>query len=460
MKLNQVMERSVNSAVKLESRVLGNRRALVNKRGFTLLGITVFLVAVIFRGAVGWSMIGNLDADPDAYAEIARAIQSHGVYGLVDDRGIARPTAFRPPLYPWLLSRLSIGDPGNRSTVLIAHALLGGWSVFATFLISRRYVSIPMAVLAAGLVAVDPILVMQSTLVMTETLATALSASVLWWCSGFDETKVDQTSRPSLVFRSALLGTLLALSFLCRPTFLVWAALLVFAWVAVWLWRDRGANWRSNLLTPAIVVLMVAAAVGAWTLRNWKAIGYPVWATTHGGYTLLLANNPSFYNYLRSAKFGEVWDAEPFLQDYQDRKRDDARSKNRGSEHSDDRWAYDAAKKTIAEQPQMFAYSCLVRVGRLWSPMPHQVAGRSAAVNFGVGAFYLTIFLLAVIGCFKLRRCRFDRFLLAALTLAMTLTLVHSIYWTNMRMRAPLTPALAVLAVVGCFGTCRLNEIE
>ncbi len=37
----------------------------------------------------------------------------------------------------------------------------------------------------------------------------------------------------------------------------------------------------------------------------------------------------------------------------------------------------------------------------------------------------------------------------AAVAPIVTLTLIHSVYWTDLRMRAPLVPALALLAATG-----------
>src|SRR5690606_16206458 len=65
-------------------------------------------------------------------------------------------------------------------------------------------------------------------------------------------------------------------------------------------------------ITIATVGLVMVLAVGGWTWRNKSAMGKPIWATTHGGYTLLLGNNPSFYEYLAEAKVGEKWEAEFF----------------------------------------------------------------------------------------------------------------------------------------------------
>lgn len=158
----------------------------------------VFLFATLLRWSMGWLMIGKLNADPDAYRAISDCLRTTGVYGLVGQEGIGVPTAFRPPLYPVILAWL----PSTPSAVLLLHSLLGGWTVSMTFFATEAFLGhrafkvsdgkvsdsklfrldwAPF--FAAAIVLIDPILLNQSTLVMTETLAAAISANVFWWCA-------------------------------------------------------------------------------------------------------------------------------------------------------------------------------------------------------------------------------------------------------------------------------------
>ena len=47
---------------------------------------------------------------------------------------------------------------------------------------------------------------------------------------------------------------------------------------------------RGGLLALTIVLVL-----SPWMIRNLLVFGEPVWTTTHGGYTLALANNPVYY---------------------------------------------------------------------------------------------------------------------------------------------------------------------
>ena len=106
------------------------------------------------------------------------------------------PTAYRPPLYPVLLSNLPSADGQQVSLVKVAlvHLALGVATVWLTWLTVRRLMEIQIgppglliAPLLAGLiVACDPILLNQQALVMTETLAAFLAILSLWCLARFD----------------------------------------------------------------------------------------------------------------------------------------------------------------------------------------------------------------------------------------------------------------------------------
>ncbi len=109
----------------------------------------------------------------------------NGVFGLTTPAGEVVPTAFRPPLYPYLLSWAASDGSLNNLWIAILHSILGGLTAGFTYLASAAWLGPDRGrlrgILAALLVIVDPILIQQSTLVMTETLATALVSIVIWW---------------------------------------------------------------------------------------------------------------------------------------------------------------------------------------------------------------------------------------------------------------------------------------
>ena len=108
------------------------------------------------------------------------------------------------------------------------------------------------------------------------------------------------------------LAIVLALAALCRPAFLLWThrrrrRALVAKPVAerrVTNDNSRGPTARGRIANsaafPAAFALGVLLVLSPWAIRNQLQFGRPIVTTTHGGYTLLLANNPEFYDWLRS----------------------------------------------------------------------------------------------------------------------------------------------------------------
>lgn len=470
---------------------------------YTIFGITL-LIAMLIRGLVIVDQIENFNDDPDAYRIIAVTLAETGTFGLPAGDS-ARPTAFRPPLYPWILS-WCVDDSGrlSNSSVGVLHWILGSLTIAMTLDLCRRLGWAWPAVVAAMLTAIDPILIWQSTLVMTETLATSLTMAAWWWwvlrlTVGADES--DDRSRQSSVnqrFRPLItglgVGVLMGLAFLCRPTFLVWAIAVIpaLAWSGVG--ASVGArvgpiNWKRGGTTVLIAMAILIGVVAMWTVRNRNALGHPIWATSHGGYTLLLANNDSFYDYLETRDRAwpwamPAWDPQPFFDQYaacESVSIEVADNEVADHEISQDAVAYEMAKSTIRARPSMFAWSCWVRLVRLWQPFPHATPSRSTAAILAVGGFYVLIDAMIVVALFRHRRWLWwclkstggiFRSELAlprnarqqmivvwpAIAMILTLSAVHTFYWSNPRMRAPANPILAVAAAAALCSSRSFHE--
>lgn len=403
-----------------------------NRRTSLLLVVAALAIRIGVLFAVGDTFV----ADPDNYRLVAINVAEHGCFGYGD-----HAIASRPVLYPLLVAGCWLMDPSLWYSLAVLHVVLGTATVALTHRLGLRWGLGRWSVLAALLVAIDPILLLHSTLVMTETLATFLAAAGLLAVTSAVE-------KPG-VGRAGLAGALMALAVLCRPTFLVWMAL-----VLVLLPLVAGGNWRVRVRLFGVGVVAGAVVLAPWTIRNGIRFGKPTPVTNHGGYTLLLANNPSFYEYLRTSRSGEVWDAEQFNWDWSVRSQEVAGD----DEVAIDRLAYADALAVIRSQPGTFAYSCFVRVGRLWGLVPH-LAGQNASslrrtARWAVGVFYGVESLLALIGIGCLLAGRLPREVVLrgwiwGLILVVSFTAIHTFYWTNIRMRAPLIPVVCLAAALG-----------
>lgn len=392
----------------------------------------ITLAALAVRGGVATMRFDALADDPDHYRQLAENWVKHGVLGQGE-----LPTAYRPPLYPALLAALLQCGATGQGAIAVLHVVLGVGGALATYCAGRLLGLGRLSVAAALLVACDPILLEQSTRVMTETLATLLTAIAL---ASLAWTTNDNASAG---FRGAIVaGMTLGLAILCRPTFVAWAALALPA--IVWLARPRWRGAAPALAAFAVIVVVVFP----WAIRNARALGRPIITTTHGGYTLWLANNEDFYAHRRDHP-GAVWTSAEFDR----RVAAERAARPSDSELDHDRRETAAALAVIRARPAMFARAAGYRVARLWGLLPRRLPGadeqRSSFARWAVAAWYAGELLLAALGAWSLGRRWGDSPWLFALLLAASFTAVHALYWTDMRMRAPLAPAIALAAAAG-----------
>ena len=196
----------------------------------------------------------------------------------------------------------------------------------------------------------------------------------------------------------------------------------------------------------AVGTLLVVAP---WVIRNQLIFGTPLLTTTHGGYTLLLANNPVFYDEVVDQPWGTVWSGDSLARwqsELDERLERDLGP--RSSEIERDRRQSVIAREFIAAEPRRFARAVWHRVRSLWSTVPLGDAtdGPPRWLIEAVGWYYSVTLLAFAVGMVLVARQpeRGRWWMLYALVL--TVQAVHLVYWTNARMRAPVTPVVALFA--------------
>lgn len=402
----------------------------------------VLLIALLVRGGFGYIQWEDLKADPDAYRKLARNVIELKSFTFADT---AEPTAFRPPLYPVLLALTSPSRQILPRETFAMHLVIGLITVGLTFVWARSMGLAKWRSLAAMLVTFDPILLNQASQVMTESLATCLSILALVAFSSLADTSEDEQKSPdtNITIRAANVAGAIALAIYCRPTFLVWAALLTLAiGMCLPTWKHRG-------MSVLAYGLMLVFLLVPWVARNQMVFGAPILGTTHGGHTLLWGNNLSYYDHIQSGTT-PVWDNEPFHRAFNRRHPFQQTS---ASELARDRAAYSEAIAAMQENPGLAAYSSLVKLGKFWRPLPHALSkdesARRTGMRYAVGVWYGMQFLLVIAGLVGLGHKLLSPGWIAALTLIGSFSLVHMFFWSDMRMRSPLVPILAVIACAG-----------
>lgn len=403
----------------------------------------VLIAALLVRGAVGYVSLGKLGDDPDSYRLLAlNLIEKHSF--TLDDP--AEPTAYRPALYPLLLAFCSPSGEVKPSEVASLHLVLGLITVAVVYAWGVAMGYRKWAWLAAMLVAIDPVLLNQAMVVMTETLGTMLAALALLALTTLSKTLLADAEeyKKNMGVQAINVAGAMMLAVYSRPTFLVWLAMCTAVLPIYYLRQYRG-------LAAASVISMISVFLLApWVARNYMIFDRAiVLGTTHGGYTLLWGNNREFYDFLRHGE-QPVWNSDELHARFN---REHPRQLSSVNELQRDRAAYAEAKRTIREQPAMFAWSTLVRTGRFWRLAPHALSSDESTsqrlARYAVGAFYLVEFLLAAVGIWAVGRKILSPPWLWGVLLALSFTLVHAFFWSNIRMRAPVVPVICLLATAG-----------
>ena len=417
--------------------------------------VVLLLAAFLIRFAAVDFANGPAGDDPDGYAALAENLRAYGVFG----EG-KTPTAYRPPLYPVLLRAVYAFTPSSpdrtgptpfyllsrQSATGLLNWVLGLATVLIVYRLALVLAFPRKWAFAAGLLAtVDPILLAQSRVAMTETLAAFLAVLIIWTLT------LAMMPRQKNWFAFAGIGLLTGLSVLCRPVFFVFGLLIFLGLLNYTRMRKLMIRYPFAFLLGFVVFPLL------WGCRNQVKMGDFVIATTHGGYTLYLANNDSLYRYNSDpGPFAGPWDPAEFKKVWESVQAEDI--EEYGVE-SGPQWelrrnelAYREAHAAMSRNTQKAVIASLIRVGNLWQFLPYQTDPDESqlhkACRWAVGVFYAVELPLALLGllyvCAPLVSLARRRLLVSPywsnwswpVYLLISVQLPHIIYWTNMRMRA------------------------
>lgn len=199
-------------------------------------------------------------------------------------------------------------------------------------------------------------------------------------------------------------------------------------------------------------LLGLSLVVAPWGIRNALVFHTPLLTTTHGGYTLYLGHNPVYYAEVVEQPWGTQWGHDSLIGWQADLERRMGRELDRPQdERARDEWMYRQARREIAASPVMAFRSGLTLVGRLWNIVPLVGSGRPTAVRVAIGVGYGVLWLLlgwSIVQGIR-RPGSIPPVLWGGFCLLVGFTAVHFWYWSDLRMRAPLMPAIALLAAWG-----------
>lgn len=240
-------------------------------------GVWVILaIALALRVAtVAFTWNTPLNLDPEDFSRTAQSIADGHGYPQTNRAPGGGPSAFRPPAYPVLLAGVyAIAGQAAPPVGRLAGAVLGTLSVALIGLIALRVWGSRVAMLALGIAAVAPPLVILSTGLISEALFVPLVLGAV--LSALEARRSQQRYRWAIVT-----GVLVGLAALTRTNGLL---LLLPFFVA---FAPTRSLRHARSWTPSLVVVLAALlTLVPWTVRNWTVFHHFIPISDESGYTL------------------------------------------------------------------------------------------------------------------------------------------------------------------------------
>lgn len=240
--------------------------------------ILLFILIVSFAlrlAAIGPVHVEKYSSDEIEYIGIARYLAQGGEF--VDSNG---DKAIRAPLYPFILSYIFLIFDENLLPPQIFGCVLSSIAVLLSYLLCiQLWKNKKVALIAAGVVALYPGLIICAGMIQTENLYIVLFLLSLLFA-------IRISDHPTL-FVAIGLGVCAALAALTRAVFFgFFPILLISAWFIT---RKNSLNISKYIVLSVIVWCLV---LSPWVIRNYNLFQTLVPISSGGGNSLLTGNSP------------------------------------------------------------------------------------------------------------------------------------------------------------------------
>ncbi len=251
-----------------------------------------WIVAIALLLRVGWIVIGHTykfkSADDNfsfgwEMGRIAASLASG--HGFSNPFGPATgPTAWEPPLYPYLTAGVflvfGIYSKTSAFVLLTLNSIFSALTCIPIFLIARKIFSEKVAVGSAWAWALLPNVIFWCTRAVWETSLAALLLTTIFWVS----LTLEDTDGWMPWLQFGLLWGFAALSSTSLLSFLPAAGL--------WGWYRRAQRGKGSLAGVALSSVVFLACITPWLIRNYQTFGKFIFVRDNFGAELRLGNGP------------------------------------------------------------------------------------------------------------------------------------------------------------------------
>ena len=250
--------------LKIEAPAFAMRWPLASVRVSTPVLIVAGITGVGLALRLTWALYADtipLGGDPRWYYVVGiNLAKGYGFVTARDEFFLEKPgpgfvTAFWPPGYPFVLAAIFKTFGVSITAAKVFNALFGAATVPFVYALGRRIFDARTGLIAAGIFAVFPNAISWTPLLFPEEFFTLLLVAALWLLVAFPPGA--NRHWPAV----AGFGVLMGIAALTRGQ----AAVLVPVAAVFWL---GAAGWRPALRASAVSLLIAAAVIAPWTIRN------------------------------------------------------------------------------------------------------------------------------------------------------------------------------------------------
>jgi 4-amino-4-deoxy-L-arabinose transferase-like glycosyltransferase len=360
---------------------------------------------------------------------------------LVEGRGFASdagPTSLRPPVYPAFVAAVwSVAGSRDLQAVRVVQALLGIATAWLAWWIGRTLWDERAGLVAAGIVAFYPALVLANVLLLTETLFTFL-------LTAFVAVLLQFLRKPGI---GVALGTgvLLGLAALTRS--IVWPLPFVLTPLLLWMLPSRPTV-RIAVVTAFLA--SYAAVIAPWAVRNTRLQGVTTIVDTIGGMNLRMGN-------YEHTPHDRIWDAVSMRGDKSWIVGLPPHPPGGGewTEGQKERWARGKAIEFMRANPGLTLWRMAIKMADFWGLDRDYLAGIQQGLfrpprvlgALAAGAMLVSFPLVVVLAILGACLVPADwRSQVVLVLIVFFFAGLHAIVFGHPRYRVPLTPILAVFA--------------
>ncbi|HZQ96295.1 MAG TPA: glycosyltransferase family 39 protein [Candidatus Sulfotelmatobacter sp.] len=194
------------------------------------------------------------------------------------------PTAWEPPLYPYLVAGVfrtfGIYSQASALALLAINSGFSALTCIPIFLIARRIFSEKVAIVSAWAWALLPNVIFWCTRAVWETSLAALLLTTIFWLALTLEDREGVV--PWLQF--GLLWAIAALSNTSLLSFLPAAGL--------WAWYRRAKRGKRSMAGVVLASVVFLACIAPWVVRDYRTFGKFIFVRDNFGAELRLGNGP------------------------------------------------------------------------------------------------------------------------------------------------------------------------